>query len=100
MTTAFFSSQGIPLAGFFAWIVALLEFVGGIAMVIGVQIKTFSMLLAITMLVALLVVHTGMPYSSAELPIVLLGALLTLYGIGAGDWRLMSKECACEMKKK
>ena len=96
----FFASQGIPLALLAAWVVALVEFVGGIAMVLGVHVKTFAGLLAINMLVALLVVHTRMPYAAAELPIMLLGASLALYGIGAGEWRLMQKECVCEMKKK
>ena len=73
--------------------------IGGIAMVLGVHVKTFSLLLAINMIVALLVVHIRMPYVAAELPLVLLGAVLALYGMGAGEWRLMQKECVCEMKK-
>jgi len=31
---------------------------------------------------------------------MLLGATLALHGIGAGDWRMTAKECACEMGKK
>ena len=98
-TVGFFESQGIPLAVVAAWVVALVEFIGGIAMVLGVHVKTFSLLLAINMIVALLVVHIRMPYVAAELPLVLLGAVLALYGMGAGEWRLMQKECVCEMKK-
>lgn len=95
-----FSSMNIPAAAFFAWVAALLEFVGGIAMVVGVHVRSFAALLALQMLIALFLVHTKLPYASAELPIMLLGATLALHGTGAGDWRLMKKECVCEMKKK
>ncbi|MDA1038253.1 MAG: DoxX family protein [bacterium] len=98
-TTIFFENQGIPLAMIMAWVVALIEFVGGLAMLVGVWVRTVSLLLALVMIVALLTVHTGAPYAAAELPIVLLGATLAIHGIGAGDWRLTAKECVCEMKK-
>lgn len=100
MAIEMFSGMGIPAAAFFAWLVALIEFVGGLAMVLGVCVKTFSLLLALVMLIALFLVHTSLPYASAELPIMLLGATLALHGTGAGEWRLMKNECACEAKCK
>lgn len=98
-TTMFFDGAGIPLAGFFAWIVGLVEFLGGLAFVLGVQTQTFAVLVSVTMVVALLTVHTSAPYAMAELPIMVLGGALALHGLGAGDWRLMKNECVCQMKK-
>jgi len=100
LTTTFFDSVGIPIPVFFAWLVGLVEFVGGIALVLGVWVHTFALLLAVNMLVALLVVHLGAPWSAAELPVVLFGAMVALMGVGAGDWRLVKKECVCQMRGK
>lgn len=53
----FFTSIGIPAAMFFAYVITILELVGGIMLIIGLLTKWVSGLLAIDMLVALLVVH-------------------------------------------
>lgn len=96
-TTAFFGSQGIPLASFFAWVVGLVELIGGLAVLLGVFTKAAAKLLAINMLVALLVVHTRMPWVAAELPLVLLASCLVLLGCGGGKWKLLNKDCTCKM---
>ena len=56
-TGQFFASLGIPLASFFAVIVALVEFFGGIALLIGFLTRWASVLLGIGMLVAFFLVH-------------------------------------------
>jgi putative oxidoreductase len=50
--TAFFSSLNIPLPGLNAHFVAGLEFVGGIALILGVASRLFGLLLTISLLVA------------------------------------------------
>lgn len=95
MTTKFFESLNIPLAGFAAWVVALVEFVGGIAVLLGIYTKEVAKLLVINMIVALLVAHISGPFARAELAIALLGGSLALSGLGAGPWRLIKKESCC-----
>ncbi|GAT64925.1 membrane protein [Planomonospora sphaerica] len=56
-TTAFFESVGIPLAGLAAPAVAVLEVVGGIALIVGAALPLFGTLLALNMLGAILFVH-------------------------------------------
>jgi putative oxidoreductase len=98
-TVAAFGDMGVPLAGFSAWLVALVEFAGGIGILLGIFTKFWSALLAITMIVALLLVHLGGTLAEAQTAITMLGATLALFTHGAGDWRLVKKECPCELKK-
>lgn len=53
-TTGFFESQGLP--GFMATVIAILETVGGIALIVGIGTRIFGVLFAIEMLVAIFVV--------------------------------------------
>ncbi len=96
-TIAMFTGFGLPLPMVCAWIVALVEFVGGIAIALGLFNRVTTTLLAVDMIVALLLVHTNMPYRAAELPLVLLGAVLALYVTGPGKFALMGRHSgACE----
>lgn len=97
-TIAGFGMMGFPLPAFFAWLVALVEFVGGIALVLGVYTKEVAKLLAIIMLVAILKVHLGGGFKGMEYQLALLGGSLALAGVGAGKWRLLKRESCC-MKK-
>ncbi len=92
-----FDGMGFPVAAFWAYLVATIEFVGGIAVVLGVYTKVFSTLLAFIMVVALLVVHTKMPLNTAFLPLVLFGGAMALMGVGGGKFRLFNSksECCC-----
>ncbi len=56
-TAQFFGSLGLAPATFWAWVVALVEFGGGIAMAIGLFARWAGLLLAINMAVAAVVVH-------------------------------------------
>lgn len=96
-TAAFFGSQSIPAASFFAYLVGLVELVGGLAVLLGIFTKAAAKLLAINMIVALLIVHTRMPWATAELPLVLLGGCLVLLGCGGGKWILLNKDCTCKL---
>lgn len=98
MTTGFFESQGIPLPMFFAWLVGLVEFLGGIAVLLGFWTKSFATLLAINMIFAVAIVHLGTPWSATEFSVLTLGASIALAGVGAGKYRIASDECPV-MKK-
>ncbi len=94
-TVGMMQGIGLPLPTFWAWVVAVVEFGGGIALILGLFNRVVTALLGITMIVALVTVHTKMPYGGAtELPIVLLGALVALYTTGAGAWALMGRGSA------
>jgi len=86
---------GIPLPQLAAIIVAILEFFGGIALVIGFETRVIAGLLTIQMIVATYLKKTKMK-ESYEYELVLVAALLTLFLLGAGTisvdhtfgWRL------------
>ncbi len=95
-TTGFFDMINVPLPGLMAWVVALIEFVGGLMMILGVYAKTAGALTAFVMVMALLTVHLGKPWAGAELAILALGGSIAIATNGAGKWRLLKKsECAC-----
>ncbi len=49
--------MGLPAPEFWAWLVALVEVVGGIALIVGAFVSIFAILLIIEMLVAMFMVH-------------------------------------------
>ena len=85
--TAMVGGLGFPAPALFAWIVALSEFVGGIAILLGVATRTFSALLAITMAVAIYAV-AGRGFMMAMAPLSLLGSTLALFFTGPGRWSI------------
>ena len=48
---------GVPAAGLMAWAVGIVEFLGGLALIVGAFVSVISVLLIINMLVALFTVH-------------------------------------------
>ncbi|MBI3033309.1 DoxX family protein [Candidatus Woesearchaeota archaeon] len=87
-TTDMFGKLGIPAAGFFALVVGIVEFVGGIALLVGFFTRYFSMLLAVIILVAIVKVHlpNGFNFMNGgyAMHLVVLGALLSLICSGSG----------------
>lgn len=84
----YMTRQGIEPAMFWAVVVTLVEFFGGIAVLIGLLTRPAALLLAVDMLVAILVVHIPNGFfiqnNGIELALALLGACLTLLLGGAG----------------
>ena len=83
-----FAHIGIPLPGLSATVVTLVEFFGGIALVLGIATRLAALLIAIDMAVAILAVHLKngffMP-TGYEYALTLLGANVCLMLTGAGS---------------
>jgi uncharacterized membrane protein YphA (DoxX/SURF4 family) len=87
----FFGTIGLP--AFLAYLITALEFVGGVAILLGVYASVFGTLLAIEMLFAIalvarrLVVHAG--FSGMELEFILLTVSLGIALAGSGRYAII-----------
>lgn len=83
---------GFPAAAFFAYAAALVEFVGGIAILLGIGTRVFAGLIAIVMLVAFFGAHDG-SLTAGRMAFALLGSSIALACIGAGSWAIGCPMC-------
>lgn len=91
-TIGFFGSIG--LSPFFAYLVAWVEFAGGILMLLGIKVRELGLLFVIVMLVAIYKVHLGQGFKGMEFQVVLLLSSFAMVFAGAGKYALLkSKEC-------
>jgi putative oxidoreductase len=83
----FLGGLGVPAPGLFAVIVTLVEFLCGLALIVGLFTRVVAILLALDMLVALLTVHLpgGFFITNGELPLMLLAAAIGLVLGGPGE---------------
>ena len=89
--TAGFTQMGIPLAAISAPLVALVEFFGGIALVLGLLTRLAAVGLAVTMLGAIFFVHLAAGFflpNGSEFALILLAAAVSLALTGAGEFSL------------
>jgi putative oxidoreductase len=89
----FFGAIGIPAPGIMAWIVTLIELVGGAALILGLFTRIVAPLVAIVMLVAILAVKRSVGLIGAEgtgyeLDLLILGGALALLFAGPGIFAL------------
>ncbi|AEG44676.1 DoxX family protein [Isoptericola variabilis] len=89
-TAAFFEQVGVPAAAAAAWLVALVEVVGGAALVLGVAVPVVGALLVVDMIGAFAFVHAGagifVDQGGYELVLALAAGVVLLVAAGAGRW--------------
>lgn len=83
----FFGNIGIPLASVMAWVVAIVEFVGGLMILTGYKVQIPGYLLAFVMLVAMFVIlgreDSGFGSIRLELMLLLTSLAITMLDNGA-----------------
>ena len=84
--TGAFTHMGAPLPGVTGPFIALLEFFGGIALVIGLLTRLIALGFVCDMLGAILLVQLKSGFSHYELEFLLLGSSLALVLTGAGEF--------------
>lgn len=84
--TGAFTQMGVPFPGVMGPFIGLLEFFGGIALLIGLMTRPLALAFAIDMLVAILLVQLKKGFSGYELEFLLLGSSITLLLAGAGGF--------------
>ncbi len=92
-----FASAGLP--GALAYLIYIGEVVAPIMLIVGYQTKIASLLVAITMVVAILLVHTGQIFTLSEmgggwgieLQAMILVAAVAVFGLGGGKHVLIKK---------
>lgn len=75
---------GVPLPDLMAWLVGILEFFGGMALILGLLVVPIAILAAIEMLVAVFALHLPDGFNGSELALVYLSGFLALALMGAG----------------
>lgn len=82
--TGAFTQMGVPFPGVMGPFIGLLEFFGGIALLIGLLTRPMALAFAIDMLVAILLVQLKKGFSGYEFEFLLLGSSIALLLTGAG----------------
>ena len=84
---------GFPAPSLFAYLAALSEFLGGIALILGVWTQVACIFLAFVMLVAFFMVKKhALPMGDVDL--ALFGSVIALYCLGSGRYSVIKKH-AC-----
>lgn len=84
----YFASVGLKPGLFWAWVVALLEVVGGIFLIVGFLTQLAAALLAIEMLVAIVVKRRQSLVGGFEFDFALFAIALSLVVLGAGAFAI------------
>ena len=91
-TSAFFGQVGVPMPTLSAWFAAVVELLGGAALIVGIAVPLAALLLVVDMLGAFLFVHAGnglfIEKNGYELVLALGAASLVLAALGAGRFSL------------
>jgi len=82
--TGAFSQMGVPFPGVMGPLIGLLEFFGGIALLLGFLTRLVTSGFVLDMLGAILLVQMKRGFSAFELEFLLLGSSMALFLTGAG----------------
>lgn len=87
----FFGSLGIPVPSLTAWLVTIIELVGGILLIIGAATQISSLLIALVMLGAIVFARISGPFIENgaitwEKEAVFMAAAICLFLSGPGAW--------------
>jgi len=92
--TGFVGSLGFAPAALWAWILAIVEFGGGLLLILGLLTQVAALFVALDMVVAIIKVHLPNGFFNAnvgyELPLILLAVALFFATYGGGKWALDS----------
>ena len=93
MMSGVFASLGLWPAVGWVWFIALLEVLGGAALILGVATRFFGALLAIVMFVAIFLTDIGRGWAAHEFELLLAASSLAIALAGSGRWSLYKMEC-------
>jgi len=83
------SGMGLPLPILLAWLIVLIEIVGGAALILGYRVGYAAAVLFVFTLLTLVVVHNSMSDPMLFKNLAVMGGLLYILAYGAGNgWRL------------
>ena len=97
--TGAFTQMGVPFPGIMGPLIGLLEFFGGIALLLGILTRLFAVGFVCDMLGAILLVQMKIGFSAYELEFLLLGSSLALALMGAGRFSVDGLFAARQEKK-
>lgn len=92
MFTGMVTGLGFPAPALFAYLAALIEFVGGIAVLLGIGTRVFGALMAIVLCVAFFGAHKG-NLNMGMGAFALIGSTLALAFTGSGPWAIGCPRC-------
>lgn len=84
----FFGDIGIPMAGLMAWVVAIIEFFGGIMVLTGFYPRIPALLLGIIMIVAIFTVKMEQGFGSMRVDLLLLLMSIAIFLTGSGNYSI------------
>lgn len=96
--TGLLTGLGFPLPGILAWLLALVEFFAGVALILGIYTRYAAIPLVVVAVVSTIVVYAGgMPnsdggFGAARLDIMLLASTLALVFTGGGKCSIKEDE--------
>lgn len=87
---AFFESTVLPMPGFMLLLAGVIEFFGGILLVLGLWSRVISLIVALELVVVILFVKLSQGFTAFELELLIVGSAFALSSLGSGAYSLES----------